>query len=328
MRYQGLQNPGKGIGLSSFFFMFILSFSGENHTLAVAEALAVLKPKKHELDNNLLLCDSISGYERLAFTRAVYRVVFVATTTKDLMRRASSFNWQQHYKGSFAVRIKGIDLEEKNFASIVWKKLKNPKVDLEKPKTAIRVIAGKKIYCCLLIAELKHDFQSRKADLRPGFSPVSLSPKLARAMVNLTGSNTSILDPFCGTGGILIEAALIGLKAEGSDISKAMLEKSRTNLNYYHLKAKLQHKDALKLSKKIPYIASDLPYGQSSPLEPKLYSSFMKTLDKVLTKRAVIALPSFSKSLLKGTKLKLEGHFKIYIHKSMTKHVIVLGKTL
>ncbi|MFH1181544.1 MAG: methyltransferase domain-containing protein [Candidatus Woesearchaeota archaeon] len=306
--------------------MFIFSFSGENPSLAVAEAISIVKPKKHELDNNLLLSDSISGYERLAFTRAVYQVLFSATTTKGILQQASSFNWQQYYEGSFAVRIKGVDIAEKDFASIVWKNLKNPEVDLEKPKTPIAVIAGKKLYCCLLIAELKHSFSNRKPDLRPGFAPVSLNPKLARAMVNLTGSNTSILDPFCGTGGVLIEAALMGLKAEGSDISKEMLEKAGTNLSYYKLKAKLQQKDALKLSRKVPYVVSDLPYGQSSHVEPGLYKDFFKTLNKILAKKAVVALPYFSSSLLKGTKLRLEGHFKFYIHKSMTKHIIVLGK--
>jgi tRNA (guanine10-N2)-dimethyltransferase len=305
--------------------MFIFYLSGENPALAVAEALAVTNAKKSTIDGNLLLADTIKNYSRLAFTRAVYSVVFVATNTKDLLQRANAFNWQSVYKGSFAVRVKGVPISDKDFASIVWKKLSKPKVDLEHPATKIVVVAGrKKLYCCIAVAELEHDFNSRKADQRPGFAPVSLSPKLARAMVNLTGSNTSILDPFCGTGGILIEAALIGLKAEGSDISKDMLEKAAANLSHYKLKAKLQQKDALKLGRKIPYVVSDLPYGQSSHLEPGLYKSFIKTLDKVLAKKAVIALPTFSSSLLKGTKLRLEGHFKVYIHRSMTKHILVL----
>jgi tRNA (guanine10-N2)-dimethyltransferase len=309
--------------------MFLLSFSGENPSLAIAEALAVTNTKKHVVDGNIMLTDTTKNYSRLAFTRAAYGVLFSAANKKDLLKQASSFNWQSIYKGSFAVRIKGVPIAEKDFASIIWKSLKNPKVDLEKPKTKIVVVAGlKHIYCCLELEELQHDFMSRKPDQRPGFAPISLSPKLARAMVNLTGSNSSILDPFCGTGGILIEAALMGLKVGGSDTSREMLEKARTNVKYYRLKAKLQQKDALKLKGKIPYIVSDLPYGQSCHLEPGLYKSFMSVLDKVLTKRAVIALPLFSTSLLKGTKLKLEGHFKVYIHKSMTKHILVLSADL
>jgi tRNA (guanine10-N2)-dimethyltransferase len=307
--------------------MFLFALSQENLDLAVSEAMAITKSSKHSLDGNLLQINTIKGYQRLALTKAVYRVVFVATTTKGILQQASTFNWQSVYKGSFAIRVKDADIAEKDLASIVWSKLSKPKVDLEKPKTKIVVVAGRKqLYCCLEMAELQHDFMNRKPDKRPGFSPVSLSPKLARAMVNLTGSNTSILDPFCGTGGILIEAALMGLKAAGSDLSKEMVEKAGANLKYYRLKAKLQKKDALKLSGKIPYIVSDLPYGQSSHLEPGLYSNFIKALGKVLTKKAVIALPLFSKSLFKGTKLKVEKHIRQFIHKSMTKHILVLGK--
>ncbi len=44
-----------------------------------------------------------------------------------------------------------------------------------------------------------------------------MSPKLARCMVNLTGvkENDLVLDPFCGTGGILIEAGIMGARVIG-----------------------------------------------------------------------------------------------------------------
>jgi len=68
-------------------------------------------------------------------------------------------------------------------------------------KKNIRKIDGK---------ELKSGFGKRKPHMRPGFHPSSLNPKLARAFVNLTGIRKgTIVDMFCGTGGILIEAGLI-----------------------------------------------------------------------------------------------------------------------
>ena len=41
-----------------------------------------------------------------------------------------------------------------------------------------------------------------------------------------------ILDPFCGTGVILQEAALIGYRVYGSDLSEKMIDYSRVNLNW------------------------------------------------------------------------------------------------
>ncbi|MBW2993758.1 hypothetical protein KY317_04250, partial [Candidatus Woesearchaeota archaeon] len=81
--------------------------------------------------------------------------------------------------------------------------------------------------------ELEQKFGLRKPHLKPGFHPVSLNPKLARAMVNLTGIRKGIiLDCFCGVGGILVEAGLIGLKPVGYDIDQRMTDASRINLEY------------------------------------------------------------------------------------------------
>ncbi|MBS3125240.1 hypothetical protein J4211_03230 [Candidatus Woesearchaeota archaeon] len=95
-------------------------------------------------------------------------------------------------------------------------------VDLENPGTQIQFFFTKShIYCGKLLWEQYERFEERRAHLRAAHSPVSLHPKLARAMVNLTGVKTGILlDPFCGTGGILIEAGLMGFPVVGCDIDE------------------------------------------------------------------------------------------------------------
>jgi len=155
-----------------------------------------------------------------------------------------------------------------------------------------------------------------------------LDPKLARACVNLTGSTTTIYDPFCGTGGFLIEAGLMKLKVTGSDIDNFMIEQSSKNLNYYGIKKhSLFAKDAIKINKKYDYIVTDLPYGRSTRIiGADLYSKFISNLNKILKKRAVIMLPdSFNtKKLL--SKFKIKAHYSVYIHKSLTKEIYVLDR--
>ncbi len=48
--------------------------------------------------------------------------------------------------------------------------------------------------------------EARKVTHRPFSLPISLHPKLARALVNLARVPMGgvLLDPFCGTGGILL----------------------------------------------------------------------------------------------------------------------------
>jgi len=71
-----------------------------------------------------------------------------------------------------------------------------------------------------------------------------LPPKLAQIITNLAcgkiesgerrteNDETTILDPFCGTGVLLQEAALMGLSLYGSDIEPKMIDYTRKNLQW------------------------------------------------------------------------------------------------
>ncbi|OGG27357.1 hypothetical protein A2960_00120 [Candidatus Gottesmanbacteria bacterium RIFCSPLOWO2_01_FULL_39_12b] len=68
-------------------------------------------------------------------------------------------------------------------------------------------------------------------DKRAGIIP----PKLARIMINLAGEdkNSTILDPFCGSGTILQEAIVLGYKnLIGSDISSKAISDTEKNINW------------------------------------------------------------------------------------------------
>ncbi len=61
-----------------------------------------------------------------------------------------------------------------------------------------------------------------------------LPPKLAQIMINLANppSGSTILDPFCGTGVVLQEAALMGFKVYGNDIEPELTDMTRRNLDW------------------------------------------------------------------------------------------------
>ncbi len=315
---------------------YILVLSKENIRLAVGEAASVLHLKKYALIGNILCVDSARNFERLAYSNMLCRVLFSASP-KSLMMKAKSFAWGKIYIKSFSVRIKNfsnlkLGFSEKDFASVVWGKLKAPVVNLEAPETGIILFVTPKIaFCCLIVSEIRHDFERRKPKLRPGFSPVSLDPKLARGMVNLLGADKGIiLDPFCGTGGLLIEAGLIGFKVVGYDIDEEMLEKSKANLRYCGIEHfSLAIQDSTKMSSRYDYVVSDLPYGRNSRMTSgNLYLDFLMRLRKVLKKRAVIAFPNFvdHKVLLKKAGFRILSEYRHYIHKSLSKKIVVIER--
>jgi tRNA (guanine10-N2)-dimethyltransferase len=60
-----------------------------------------------------------------------------------------------------------------------------------------------------------------------------LPPKLARIMANYTGlDHGRILDPFCGTGVLLQEAALLGYDTYGTDLVEKMVDFTRINMQW------------------------------------------------------------------------------------------------
>ncbi len=90
------------------------------------------------------------------------------------------------------------------------------------------------------------DQQRPARDARVGMLP----PKLAQIIINLASGqqsqkNMRLLDPFCGTGVILQEAALMGYKAYGTDLEPRMIDYSRRNLDF--IAAKMRHKPDIAL---------------------------------------------------------------------------------
>jgi tRNA G10 N-methylase Trm11 len=97
-----------------------------------------------------------------------------------------------------------------------------------------RVFIGKTLFVQDFKGLSKRDFGRPKRDDHSGMIP----PKLAQIMINLARRNDfytdkKILDPFCGSGTILMEALLMGFKnVIGSDISEKAILYSRENIDW------------------------------------------------------------------------------------------------
>ena len=177
-----------------------------------------------------------------------------------------------------------------------------------------------------------------------------LKPKLARLLVNLTGAKKQLLDPFCGTGSILIEAGVIGITPFGSDIDRKMVWYSQVNTKQFDVKAELKQLDATQLEtefKNIEAIACDPPYGKSSTLAGKklqeLYPKFLSSANKILRKgsRLVMIRPHYLKLRIPTNRRfavprikdssvskdwKKLGEFDWYVHGGLTRKILVLEK--
>lgn len=315
--------------------LFILS--KEDLKLACAEFKAVMK-KDFKVEENILIADCNEdeikkAKKRLAYTNSIFHFLF-ACKPSELEAKMQAFDWQSVYKDSFVIRtINGEKIKpEEYYAKFVWRNVKNPKVDLKEAKTKVFIICNKKVYVGIFLGETDKSYLQRKAAMKAAVNPTAMNPKLAKAMVNLTGAEKTetICDPFCGTAGILVEAAIMSLKTIGCDISQRMINLSTKNLEknkakYWHL----QVDDATKAKIKCDYVVTDLPYGRNSEITEKLdslYLNFLLNIKKWKIKKAVISFPDFMdcKRIIKKAGFKIEEEFENYVHKSLTKKIFAI----
>ena len=131
-----------------------------------------------------------------------------------------------------ALRREGLSaryIEPKNTATILHNNLVALRGDLT-------LISGE-VYATAAIQPIeefsRRDFGRPGRDAKSGMLP----PKLARILVNLSGvpETAALLDPFCGSGTILMEAALLGLtQLIGSDVSARAIADTKKNLAWLH----------------------------------------------------------------------------------------------
>ncbi len=220
---------------------------------------------------------------------------------------------------------------------------KERKVCLTNPDLEIRVIiTDDVIYIGLLLLTIdRAQFNKRKAQHRPFFSPISLHPKLARLLVNLSEVPVAgyLLDPFCGTGGILIEAGVMGVKVIGSDIEMNMVKGCQQNLNEYGITdehATIFQSDigevSQKLHRKVDAVVTDLPYGKATTTKgedrSRLYQRAFPAISDVLKPggKAVIGLPREQQEKHSRDYLTKVTCYPIRVHKSLTRFFYIYEK--
>lgn len=321
----------------STFMQLIFVLSKENIPLAAAEVLRLYKPKTYLLDKHLLLITTVKSTfcDRLAYTQEVYERLFLVKSY-NIIRKIEQYNWNFLSRKAFAVRLRSCNskIHEKDIAHLIWKNVKHPKVDLRNPEVLIGVFSFSMSSNSIItkrIWENKKDFLQRKAHLRPELHPSSLHPRLARAMINLTGKAKGVIvDPFCGSGGILIEALFLGFTVVGVDNDQEMLERAEKNIAYYKFSRssyKLLHQSALAYQKKCAVVITDLPYGKNTKAvdHEKLYNCFLQHYAG-LAKTMVVGFPDFVdiKMLVKKTRWNIKYSFTYYLHKSLSKRICVL----
>ena len=107
----------------------------------------------------------------------------------------------------------------------------------------------------------------------------ALPPRLALACVSMAcGDGHTFLDPCCGCGTMVLQAAALGLTAVGADLNPRMVWLTRRNLREMNLRALVCRADARSIAGRFDGVAANLPYGRYLPTQTGLYEAIAANL--------------------------------------------------
>ncbi|WP_456422617.1 TIGR01177 family methyltransferase [Thermococcus sp.] len=330
--------------------MLYIEILGNLPEMARDEVKAMLELGEGEIAGQDYLFLKVNATERafpflnrLGLAHEYGELLLEADSVDELLEKAKEVDWP--IEGTFKVdtetmancRHNVLDLPRKLGAII---HAQGFRVNLSRPDTLVRVYCGEKLYAGIRLHYFDpKDFEGRKAHHRPFFRPISLHPRISRALVNLTKAKRELLDPMMGAGGILIEAGLIGLKVYGVDIKPEMVEGARKNLLHYGVRDfELKLGDATRLEelfdKRFEAIATDPPYGTSATLagrkREELYRAVLRSIYNVLKPggRLAIAFPTNFDGKVEAEKLGFVtlGMYYQRVHKSLDRYFYVFEK--
>lgn len=166
----------------------------------------------------------------------------------------------------------------------------------------------------LFVTVAVHDFEglAKQDEERPGMDSVSgmLPPKLARMMINIAGPDArTLLDPFCGSGTVLMEAAKIGYETVyGTDISGQAIEDTKKNMAWLDshgvaVDTVVAQSDVRQVSGTLSGVTVDCIVSEPFMGAPKRGNERKDTLEreaKTLAALFAVSLEQFAKMLPSG----------------------------
>ncbi|HWR26159.1 MAG TPA: TRM11 family methyltransferase [Methanosarcina sp.] len=344
--------------------LYAFELSGEHEELPAAEVYACLKVeglgfRLHLRFDQCLVVD-IAGKEedmervlkgvipeRLAMTHHILKVVGITENTpEEILKFAETFEPTGYIKKgqSFAVRAKRIknyvdfpgEFLEQKIGGCIYRK--GFRADLKIPDVEFRLILSEKAVLGTLLSSIDRSaYETRKPQNKPFFYPGVLMPRVARVLTNLSEIKAGelFLDPFCGTGGILIEAGLVGAKVVGIDAQEKLVRGARMNLEAFNLDYALMEGDACRIPFKdatINAVVTDPPYGRSAAILAesleKLYSCALEEIQRVLKPGGIAVIVSDKPASKYGEKagLKVLEIYTQRVHRSLTRTITVFSK--
>ncbi|MEM4396881.1 MAG: N-6 DNA methylase [Candidatus Woesearchaeota archaeon] len=321
--------------------MYLIETTKDLVELSLAEISSYFEIENHEKNYVIVKSNEsiLKDFEKLGFAKNLYLIIFSFNAEQFIEKLKQEPTIKNQIPNNFFIST----LDEKNKKD--YEEIKkniglalednHHKIDFKGiPLYVIRI--NNKLYLLKKIKKANLDYNNFRNSIVPLNSATLLDTKLAKAMLNLAKieKDDVILDPFCGAGGILIEASKLNVKVFGNDLFHVQLRKAGMNLIWFRCKnVKLvcsNAKDCEKLAEiiKPTKIVTDLPYGLRSKLREEikiLITSILKLrLRSVLLCIDNQEIDQFIKKTCNELNLILENEFNIPVNHFFRRKLYVI----
>lgn len=314
----------------------LFELSGEHPDLPVAELECVGTVLDRRIQVAAAECPDPGAARRLALTHVVMEYLGECEPTHDAfvsLLRDLAIQTEKPFAGRVKM-IQGsrMDVARLEVERLIGSLIVGP-VSLREPVEEYRaVVSEDRCYFGRVIMRIDRGaFDVRNPMRRPFFHPGVMMPRMARALVNisLAAPGDWVYDPFCGTGGILLEAREIGARILGSDFDPAMVAGYRQNLP----NSDVLIADATAVpvcDHAIDAVVTDLPYGQSVRIRAesmdRLYDGSLAEIRRILKpgRRAIVVTHRDITDIAARHFTVLQEHEQ-RVHKSLTRRILVLA---
>jgi tRNA (guanine10-N2)-dimethyltransferase len=328
--------------------VYVLELGGEDDPFAVREAETAC-PGVERLAPGLATARAVTDRVRgLAYTHRASRLLGTCAPSIDdavALLEAATLD----RTGSVAVRardvrgVSGVDTRaaERALGDVLVGR--GFSVDLDDPDHELRALFSRESAAVgWLDAASVRDFGTRRPTDKPFFQPGSMDPLFARAVANLAGARPGrlVVDPMCGTGGVLVEAGLVGADVLGTDAQWKMVRGATENLAHYLAGespvgvAAGAHAVARGDATRLPVrddaadaVVFDAPYGRQSKIENEslegLIEASLSEAHRIAPRGVLVADRSWE-AAAEHAGWTVEARFERPVHRSLVRHVHVL----
>ncbi len=249
---------------------------------------------------------------------------------------------------SFAVRSKSLTVQRYverrgKLGAMLGARIKSitgASVSLNQPDVNVLVlVTSEKVLVCISNeSRLRQALQLREPGRKEFFHPSMMNSHLARTMCNLAGvlPSTLVLDPFCGGGGILCEAAIIGARTVGWDLNWGLIMGARKNLASISVSESSLAQADSRLpplqTRCLDAVVTDPPYGRASSTRgakaKALVQSFLEYAPDIVKREGRLCLCGSGEmhiiEAMNDLGFNVIYNIPVYVHRGLTREVIAV----